>query len=107
MERTHRSIMTFKKGATFSIPSMVARVCTNAIGMMKKKVRKKKATLIANLLIVKETYGTARFAQNTSRGSGAHSVNHSVGFRVCVVWAQTAAAQRVLKDTKDAGMIAF
>lgn len=77
--------MTLKKGATFSMPSMVARDCTNAIGMMKKKVRKKNATLIANLLIVKETYGTARFGQNTSRGSGAHSVNHSVGFRVCVV----------------------
>lgn len=55
------------------------------IGMMKKKVRKKKATFITNLLTVKETYGIARFGQYISRGSAAHSVNHSVGFRVCVV----------------------
>lgn len=84
-KRTHSSIMTFKNGATFSIPSTVARDCTNAIGMMKKKVRKKKATFITKFLTVKETYGIARFGQYTSRGSAAHSVSHSVGFRVCVV----------------------
>lgn len=60
--------------------SMFARDCTNAIGIMKKKVRKKNATAIISLLIVSETYGIARFSQQTSRGSGAHSVNHVVGF---------------------------
>lgn len=84
-KRTHSSIMTFKNGATFSIPSMVARDCTKAIGMMKKKVRKKKAICITNLFTVKETYGIARFGQYISRGSGAHSVSQSVGFRVCWV----------------------
>lgn len=86
---------------------MFASDCTKAIGMMKKKVRKKKATAIRSFRIVNETYGIARFFQYTSRGSGAHSVNHRVGFRACCVWAQTAAPQRVLNDTKAAGMIAL
>lgn len=74
---------------------------------MKKKVRKKNATATICLLIVRETNGIARFRQYTSRGSGAHSVNHRVGFLVCCVCAQTAAAQRVLKDTNAAGKIYF
>ncbi|KAL4580475.1 hypothetical protein LXL04_016669 [Taraxacum kok-saghyz] len=86
---------------------MFASDWTNAMGIMKKKVREKKATAIRSFRTVMETYGIARFCQNTSRGSGAHSVNHRVGFRACCVCAQTAAPQRVLNDTKAAGMIAF
>ena len=97
--------MGFRKGNAFSIPSMFASDCTNAMGIMKKKVRKKKATAIISLLIVSETYGIAKLSQNTSRGSGAHSVNHIVGFLVCWVCAQTAAPHRVLKETNAAGMI--
>lgn len=48
-------MITFRNGALFLIPSMLARVWTNAIGIMKKNVRKKKTTAIMSLLIVKET----------------------------------------------------
>jgi hypothetical protein len=52
-------------------------------------------------------YGMAKFCQYTSRGSGAHSVNHKVGFLDCWVCAQTAAPHRVLNETNAAGMIDF
>lgn len=55
--------MGFRNGAAFSIPSMLARDCTNAMGIMKKKVRKKNETPIISLLTVSETYGIARFFQ--------------------------------------------
>jgi hypothetical protein len=84
---------------------MFARDCTNAMGIMKKKVRKKNATAITSLLSVSETNGIARLSQYTSRGSGAHPVNHIVGFLDCCVCAQTAAPHRVLKETNAAGMI--
>lgn len=73
----------FRKGTAFSMPSMLARDCTNAIGIMKKKVREKNATPIISFLIASETYGIARLSQYISRGSGAHSVNHMVGFLLC------------------------
>lgn len=82
-EDTHNSIMGSKKGTAFSIPSIFARDCTNAMGIMKKKVRKKKATAMMSLRILSETYGIARLSQYISRGSGAHSVNHIVGFLDC------------------------
>lgn len=75
--------MGLRKGAVFSIPEMLARDCTNAMGIMKQKVRKKNATLQISLLIASETYGIGRLRQYTSRGSGAHSVNHIVGFLDC------------------------
>lgn len=75
--------MGFRKGNAFSIPSMFASDCTKAIGIMKKKVRKKNATATISLLIESETYGIAKLAQYTSRGSGAQSVNHIVGFLDC------------------------
>jgi hypothetical protein len=50
---------------------------------MKKKARKKNETPIISLLTESDTYGMARFGQYTSRGSGAHSVNHKVGFLDC------------------------
>ena len=84
---------------------MFARDCTNAMGIMKKKARKKNATAITSLLSVSETNGIARLSQYTSRGSGAHPVNHIVGFLDCCVCAQTAAPHRVLKETNAAGMI--
>lgn len=84
---------------------MLARDCTNVIGIMKKNVRKKNATATMSLRIVRKTKGIARFSQYTSRGSGAHSVSHIVGFLDCWVCAQTAAAHRVLKETNAAGMI--
>lgn len=83
MTETHASITGLRNGAAFSIPSMLAKDWTIAIGIMKKKVRKKKATPMISLLTESETYGIARFCQYTSRGSGAHSVNHKVGFLVC------------------------
>jgi hypothetical protein len=89
------------------MPSRLARDCTIAMGIMKKKVKKKNATAITSLLTERETYGMARFGQYTSRGSGAHSVNQIVGFLDCWVWAQTAVPQRVLKETNAAGMIEF
>ncbi|KAI3692390.1 hypothetical protein L6452_32205 [Arctium lappa] len=52
-----------KKGAAFTIPSIFASDCTNAIGITKKNVRKKKATTITSLLIVSETNGMARLSQ--------------------------------------------
>lgn len=104
---TYTSIIAFKNGAFFLSPSILARDWTNVIGIMKKNVRKKKATPIMSFLIVSETYGIARFSQYTSRGSGAHSVSHKVGFLDCCVCAQTAAAHRVLKETNATGMIAF
>ena len=67
--RTHISMMGFRNGAFFSIPSILARDCTNAMGIMKKKVRKKNATPIISLRTVSETYGIAKFCQYTSRGS--------------------------------------
>nr|GMC77161.1 hypothetical protein Iba_chr03eCG8030 [Ipomoea batatas] len=97
--------MVFRKGKTFSIPSMLARDCTKAMGIMKKKVRKKNAMPTTSFLIASETYGIARLSQYTSRGSGAHSVSQMVGFRDCCVCAQTAAAHRVLKETNAAGTI--
>lgn len=54
-EETHVSIKDFRKGNAFSIPSILARDCTNAIGIMKKKVRKKNATATISLLIDSET----------------------------------------------------
>lgn len=87
------------------MPSMLASDCTNAMGIMKKNVRKKKATATISLLIVSETYGIAMLSQYTSRGSGAHSVNQMVGFLDCWVCAQTAAPQRDRKETKAAGII--
>ena len=86
---------------------MLARACTDAIGIMKKKVRKKNATAMISLLTASETYGIARFCQYTSCGSGAHSVNHEVGFLDCWVWAQTAAPHRDLKETNAAGIMDF
>jgi hypothetical protein len=65
------------------MPSIVARDCTKVMGIMKKKVKKKNATATISLLTVRETYGIAKFFQNTSRGSGAHSVNQRVGFLDC------------------------
>lgn len=82
-EITHCSTMGFRNGAAFSSPSRLANDCTIAMGIMKKKVRKKNATPIISLLTVSETYGIARFGQYTSRGSGAHSVNQIVGFLDC------------------------
>lgn len=82
-EDTYDSITGSKKGTAFSIPSIFARDCTNAMGIMKKKVRKKKATATISLLTESETYGIDRLSQHMSQGSGAHSVNHSVGFLVC------------------------
>lgn len=52
VERLYTSISGFKNGTAFSMPSMLASVCTKAIGIMKKKVRKKKATAITSLRIV-------------------------------------------------------
>jgi len=75
--------MDLRNGAAFSMPSILASDCTNAMGIMKKNVRKKKATPITSLLIERETYGIAMLSQYMSRGSGAHSVNHIVGFLVC------------------------
>lgn len=49
------SMRGFKNGTAFSMPSMLASVCTNAIGIMKKNVRKKKATAITSLLMVRWT----------------------------------------------------
>ena len=60
---TYIFIRGFRNGAAFSIPSMLARDCTNVMGIMKKKVRKKNATPIISLLTVSETYGMARFFQ--------------------------------------------
>ena len=60
---TYTSIRGFRNGAAFSIPSRFARDCTNVMGIMKKKVRKKNATPIISLLTVSETYGIARFFQ--------------------------------------------
>lgn len=76
---TYISIRGFKKGRTFWIPSRLARDCTKAIGIMKQKIRKKSAMVVSSLLIESSTYGIARLSQNTSLGSGAHSVNHIVG----------------------------
>lgn len=75
--------MGFRNGAAFSIPSRLAKDCTIAIGIMKKKVRKKNATPIISLLTESETYGIARFGQYTSRGSAAQSVNQIVGSLDC------------------------
>ena len=107
MEETYISITDFRKGALFSIPSILASACTDAIGIMKKKVRKKKATPIISLLTLSDMYGMAKFCQYTSRGSGAHSVNHKVGFLDCWVCAHTAAPHRVLNETNAAGIIDF
>lgn len=107
LRHTYTSIIGFKNFALFSIPSMLARPWTDATGIMKKKVRKKKATAIMSLLTVNETYGIARLSQYTSRGSGAHSVNHKVGFLDCCVCAATAADHRDLKETNAAGMRAL
>lgn len=63
MKGNYASIMGFRNGAAFSIPSMLARDCTNAMGIMKKKVRKKNATPMISLLTASETYGIARFCQ--------------------------------------------
>ena len=104
IKQTYISTRGLKNGAYFSIPSMLASVCTKAIGIMKKKVRKKNATVIISLRTLRWTYGIAKFGQYTSRGSGAHSVNQIVGFLVCWVCAQTAAPHRVLKETKAAGI---
>lgn len=60
---TYTSIMGFRKGAAFSMPSIFARDCTNAMGIMKKKVRKKYATAMMSLLIASETNGIARLSQ--------------------------------------------
>lgn len=60
---THTSIKGFKKGTASSIPSMFARDCTIAMGMMKKKVRKKNTTPIINRLIARLTKGMARLLQ--------------------------------------------
>lgn len=83
INNTYTSIKVLRKGAAFSMPSMLASDCTNAMGIMKKNVMKKKATATISLLIVSDTYGIAMLSQYTSRGSGAHSVNHIVGFLVC------------------------
>jgi hypothetical protein len=107
MEETYISITDFRKGALFSIPSILARACTDAIGIMKKKVSKRNATPIISLLTLSDMYGMAKFCQYTSRGSGAHSVNHKVGFLDCWVCAHTAAPHRVLNETNAAGMIDF
>lgn len=107
IEATYFSIIGFKKGRTFSIASMLARDWTSAIGIIKKKVRKNKATAMSNLRMLRSKYGMARFSQKTSRGSGAHSVSQIVGLLVCWVWAHTAAAHRVLNETKAAGITAF
>lgn len=56
-------MIDFKKGKTFSIPSMFASDWTKAIGIMKKKVRKKSETAIINLLIESSTNGIARLDQ--------------------------------------------
>lgn len=53
--------MIFKKGVIFLMFLMVVRDCINVIGMMKKKVRKKKVIFIVNFFIVKEIYGIVRF----------------------------------------------
>lgn len=60
---TYTSIRDLRNGAAFSIPSMLAKDCTIAMGIIKKKVRKKNATPIISLLTVSETYGMARFFQ--------------------------------------------
>ena len=86
---------------------MLARDWTNAIGIIKKKIRKNRPTAISNLRIVSSKYGIARLSQKTSRGSGAQSVNQIVGSFDCWVWAQTAAPHRVLNETNAAGTIAL
>lgn len=101
------SIRGLKKGTTLSIPSIFAKDCTKAIGIIKKKVRKNNATAMINRRTVREKNGIERLGQYTSRGSGAHSVSQIVGLLDCCVCAQTAAPHRVLKETNAAGIIAF
>lgn len=61
--RPYISIKDLRKGAAFSMPSILASDCTNAMGIMKKNVRKKKATAIISLLIESEKYGIAMLSQ--------------------------------------------
>lgn len=60
---TYDSIIGVRKGKTFSMPSMLARDCTNAIGIMKKNVRKNIAAAISSLFTASSTYGIARLSQ--------------------------------------------
>lgn len=55
MGHTYMSMITFRNGAIFLIPSILARVWTNVMGIMKKNVRKKNATPIMSLLTVRYT----------------------------------------------------
>ena len=52
---THCSTTDVRKGNCFSILSIFARDCTAETGIMKKNVRKKKATAAISFLIVIET----------------------------------------------------
>lgn len=60
---TYISIMGIRKDAFFSILSMLARDCTNNIGNIKKKVRKKNETATISLLKVSLKNGIERFCQ--------------------------------------------
>lgn len=82
---SHLSIIGFRKGSIRSMSSKFAIDWTIAIGIMKKKVRKKSATAMISLRTESSTKGIARLGQKTSRGSGAHSVSHNVGLLVCCV----------------------
>lgn len=55
MGHTYMSMITLRNGAIFLIPSILARVWTNVMGIMKKNVRKKNATPIMSLLTVRYT----------------------------------------------------
>lgn len=60
---TYFLISGFKKGKTFSMPSMLAMLWTIDIGTIKKNTRKNRAAAMMNLRTVSLTYGMARLSQ--------------------------------------------
>ena len=99
---TYKFSMLVRKGNKNCSSSRLARPCTIATGMRNRITTATYATIANDAethLFIKDEENNG---QCTSRGSGALSVTHSVGFVPCWMCKATAAVSLDLNDTKAA-----
>lgn len=101
------SMRGFRKWKFLSKASKFASDWTNVIGIMKKNAMKNIRNPTNRRRELSAMYGMDKLSQQTSRASGAQSVNQQVESLLCCVWAHTAAPHRELNDTKPAFMTNF
>lgn len=101
------SMRGLRKWKFLSNESKLAKDWTKVIGIMKKDAMKKMRNPTSSRREFSSMYGIDRLSQQTSRASGAQSVNQHVESLLCCVCAHTAAPHRELNDTNPAFITHF